>query len=309
MNTKILTFLILAFVTSSCASAQPEITGAPWRVTLKVVNANGLPVADAKASIGYTKNPLPGQIVRDSRDLSREITGLTDENGIFKASHTDVSWNLGIDIHKSGYYPTHVNYNLFLPGQFNSPKVKKNRNPAITVVLKKILHPIPMYAKGVLGGPRPPVFNKPVGYDMMAGDWVAPYGKGTNTDIIFTTQKTGNDYKFIVSFPNRDDGIQEYIAPEADKGSALRSPYEAPATGYGHRFVRDANNYNENRCYFFRIRTGSGENGPLYGKIYGDFMEFSYYLNPTPNSRNIEFNPKDDLIKHFKLVAERVSAP
>ena len=34
----------------------------------------------------------------------------------------------------------------------------------------------------------------------------------------------------------------------------------------------------------------------LYGKIYGDFMKFTYYLNPTPNSRNMEFDPKNNLL-------------
>jgi hypothetical protein len=45
-----------------------------------------------------------------------------------------------------------------------------------------------------------------------------------------------------------------------------------------------------------------------YGKIYGDFMQFSYYLNPTPNDRNIEFDPKQNLLGGLKSF-ERVSAP
>lgn len=37
----------------------------------------------------------------------------------------------------------------------------------------------------------------------------------------------------------------------------------------------------------------------LYGKVYGDFrvnelrgVSFTYYLNPTPNDRNLEFDRK-----------------
>ncbi len=45
-----------------------------------------------------------------------------------------------------------------------------------------------------------------------------------------------------------------------------------------------------------------------YGKIYGDFMQFSYYLNPTPNDRNVEFDPKQNLLKNLKS-DEGVSAP
>jgi hypothetical protein len=45
-----------------------------------------------------------------------------------------------------------------------------------------------------------------------------------------------------------------------------------------------------------------------YGKIYGDFMNFSYYLNPTPNDRNVEFDPKRNLFTKLKT-EEQVMAP
>jgi hypothetical protein len=55
-----------------------------------------------------------------------------------------------------------------------------------------------------------------------------------------------------------------------------------------------------NRDYFFHVRTVKDVNGDiksaLYGKIYGDFMHFRYFLNPTPNDRNIEFDPKQNLL-------------
>ena len=44
-----------------------------------------------------------------------------------------------------------------------------------------------------------------------------------------------------------------------------------------------------------------------YGKIYGDFMKFKYYLNPAPNSHDLEFDPKQNLLKglnEFEAVAE-----
>jgi hypothetical protein len=60
-------------------------------------------------------------------------------------------------------------------------------------------------------------------------------------------------------------------------------------------------NWDINRNYYFRVRTVPDQNGnvksALYGKIYGDFMQFSYYLNPTPSDRNIEFDPKRNLMK------------
>ena len=63
--------------------------------------------------------------------------------------------------------------------------------------------------------------------------------------------------------------------------------------------------------YCFRIRSRYDEAGTLveayYGKIYGDFrfkgtdkggftgMNFLYYLNPTPNDRNLEWDMKNNL--------------
>ena len=70
-----------------------------------------------------------------------------------------------------------------------------------------------MYAKSVNLGL--PVFEKAVGFDLMVGDWVAPYGKGINTDIFFTghfdkhTEGESN-YTLTVSFPNSGDGLQEF---------------------------------------------------------------------------------------------------
>jgi len=37
----------------------------------------------------------------------------------------------------------------------------------------------------------------------------------------------------------------------------------------------------------------------LYGKIYGDFFDMVYYLNPD-GTRNIEYDPKRNLFKPAK---------
>jgi hypothetical protein len=327
---KTIACLILSFIISGCALAQPEITGAQWNVTLKVVDENGQPVVGATASVGYIGKPLPGQVIEDARDLSKEISGLTDQNGLFTASHSDTSLSLGFDVQKAGYYPTHIAYTLFMPGQFGSDAVSKNRNPTITIVLKKIGNPIPMFAKWLITEPpafkkagRPPVsFNKSIGYDLIVGDWVAPYGKGQTTDIIFTEEFSKQSltdfyYKLTISFPNTSDGIQEYKVPDAEEGSGLRSPYEAPVDGYRSQLTKENYHhpgqagkpyeFDENKIYFFRV-TRSGESGPHYGKIYGDFMRFTYYLNPMPDNRNVEFDPKHNLMKlgHREL---NVTAP
>ena len=83
---------------------------------------------------------------------------------------------------------------------------------------------------------------------------------------------------------------------------------ESPDAGYSARLSRwyerrGENNSDKNRHYCFRIRTRRDAEGRivsgLYGKVYGDFrindlsgIAFTYYLNPTPNDRNLEFDRK-----------------
>jgi hypothetical protein len=215
---------------------------------------------------------------------------------------------LAFQVGKAGYYSTTKGYEFSTFGD-NDPQ---KWNPSETLMLKKVGKPIAMYAKSVNLGM--PVFDKPAGFDLMIGDWVAPYGKGVNTDIIFTAhldQRTESDadYKLTVSFPKAGDGIQEFTVPDTEKGSGLRSPHEAPTDSYQSQWVQTRNrkpgqaetgNFDSGRNYFFRVRTKIDDQGNIvsahYGKIYGDFMQFRYYLNPTLNSRNVEFDPKQNLL-------------
>ena len=79
----------------------------------------------------------------------------------------------------------------------------------------------------------------------------------------------------------------------------------------------------EDRNYFVRVRTVLDQQGKivsaLYGKIDGDIrfspirsktcsLMFTYYLNPTPNDRNMEFDPKRNLLTGLKD-AEKVDVP
>ena len=139
---------------------------------------------------------------------------------------------------------------------------------------------------------------------------MAPHGKGVRSDIIFHAESDNPDdafnynYNLTVTFPNEKDGIQTFTSPEG-YGSQLKSAQQAPAAGYDPKWVQTRRrttdkiiewNYDTNRKYYFRVRTVLDKDGnivsALYGKIYGDFLQFTYYLNPTSNDRNIEFDPE-----------------
>jgi len=283
-----------------------------WKATVKAVDEQGYTLSAVNVRVGFYTNSQPGAVV-----------GITETNGLFIATHADEPGEIGFPIsfigEKEGYYSTQQKRDLgvgYDPAKWTFIE---------TLILKKVGKPAAMYAKRVEKGP--PVFNEPVGYDLMIGDWVSPNGKGISTDIIFTGKldkkdRTDFDYKLTVSFPKADDGIQEFTVPEAEKGSGLRSPHEAPTNGYQTKVVKTMSHHpgqgakddmnDPNRNYFFRVRTVKDHEGNIvsahYGKIYGDFMQFSYYLNPMPSDRNIEFDPKQNLFGGLDPL-EQVTAP
>ena len=303
-----LAFILLLVGSSYLASAQVEDPNAPlWKITLHIINEDRSPISNATAFVDYY---FP--VTRPKMKTGDKWISLTDSNGLFTAT-VHAGQKIGYGAEKSGYYST-ANLEYSFVNQVD------NRwqpwNPTVDVVLKQIIKPIPMYAKRI--NKQPPANGKPVGYDLMVGDWVAPYGKGENADIIFTKNYNKKsledyDYKLTVGFPKAGDGIQEFpVSYKNMEGSGLRSPHEAPTNGYqpqivrlnishpGQKLIFD---YDEDRVYLFRVRTTIDGRGNIlsarYGKIYGDFMHFSYYLNPTPNDHNVEFDPKQKFLKNL----------
>ena len=238
------------------------------------------------------------------------ISGVTNHDGEFCATAPTVGCiTYGAD--KSGYYGT-----VGKPYEYRGDPTNgrwQPWNPTLTVVLKKIINPVPMYAKRVNLGM--PVFDKTVGFDLMEGDWVVPHGRGKVSDFVFLAelQKRSDEdynYRLTLTFSNPADGIQSFDAVSR-YGSELRSPHQAPDKGYGGKWVQvqirkpgsaGENTRDENRNYVYRVRSNTDKNGNItgavYGKIYGDFMNFVYYLNPD-GTRNVEFDPKRNLFKNL----------
>lgn len=162
-------------------------------------------------------------------------------------------------------------------------------------------------------------------YDLVKGDWLPPFGNGIHADISTVCWKefTGREtFQVPGGFQAR-----EYFRNHADivftgEGNGVlqvqRHPLAgikirtAPERGYEpqvHRWIDStelAESADRSRNYAFRIRTSKDRDGnvksALYGKIYGDIrvnylrgIAFLYYLNPTPNDRNLEFDRKTNL--------------
>ncbi len=297
------------------------------KLTIKVVDESGQPVAEAKAGIGFVKSKSKAW----SGLIGMAQNGKTDEQGLFTAEGETEQF---ISLHtvKEGYYDTFQKF-VFNGGVSGILGFRKWQpwNPTVELVLKKKIKPIGLYAAKI-GGNRIteiPAVNKFVGFDLMARDWVVPYGNGIHKDFLFKLQI--DQYKSFfefdatleIAFSNSGDGLMPVKA--TNTGSALTMPHHAPTDGYSvtkliQRFSRtkaQANNpFDYDIHYFFRVRTELDDKGnvksALYGKIHGPItfgigkkkyekidnsLKFTYYLNPTPNDTNLEFDPEKNLFK------------
>jgi hypothetical protein len=325
MKIKHLITLNLLLLSTVAGCAAPRL-----QITFKVMDENGASLANAPIHTVLFDHQAPG--AGFGTPIYKEGRSLTDTQGVAvvrnSSSDNEVSYEVS-DLH--GYYQGGGVYSFT-----NSSLVRwEPWNPTVELVLRPIVKPVPMYARIVeIYIPKP---VEKYGYDLIVGDWVAPQGKGQTADFVFavTGHATGvkdNDSKLSISFTNPLDGIQPFVPI---KGSAFRSPREAPLDGYQDKLdlrkVRKPGQLSPDWIddtkgetnYFFRVRTVLDENGKiksaLYGKIYGGikfggavencYLEMKpYYLNPEPNSRNMEFDPKRNLFRNLDQF-HQVDAP
>jgi len=277
---------------------------------------------------------LPHRLT-DNDLFQKQINAITDTNGeatIAVSSVYDRHVGYGVDPIQ-GFYHTDG-------GTFKFEKIRNGKwqpwNPTVEFVLKPIGVREPMYAKKTWNVFLPEN-NKPIGFDLEIGDWVAPDGKGITTDFIFTLERkftsVTQDFSatLTLTFPNDGDGIQSVMSDSS--GSALRIPRFAPTNNYESKLIlqmyredgkpRVGVLANPDQNYFFRVRTKKDDRGnivsALYGKIQGGIgwdifhsstgqLIFSYYLNSKLNSQKTEFDPKQNLFKNLPPL-ERVSVP
>jgi hypothetical protein len=308
--------IVVAATTGFLACVSMQAAEYPQaQVTLRVVDEDAKPVPVAEVGIGFK---VGSTTHFGSEELP--IRGLSNPVGEFAGS-AKADRYLGYTVRKPGYYPTTGTYN------FKEAAGGKWQpwNPVVNVELKKILHPIPLYARQariVM-----PVIGEPVGYDLVAGDFVGPYGRGRTPDFVFFLKKDWKSLKefdvgLTLTFSNPGDGIQIVSAPPI-YGSELKLPRTAPDSVYEAQFRTSKRRApgsaiqteaKEDRSFLFRVRTMVDEKGDVksaqYGKVQGDLrmdptnsktaiVRFTYYLNPTPNDRNLEFDPRRNLFENL----------
>ena len=274
-----------------------------------------------------------GIAAKDNRDdASTDAKGICRLSGFTEAGEASCVARGNAGYYNSGWYSLHYQERSLLKFGRWLPD-----NVVVTVRLDRIENPIPLCV-GMLrqlpehGGRDAFDDATVVLYDLLKNDWLPPWGLGVVGDVSFSCRKmilgkepyrypsgihTNEFYRcdVKVSFMGVDNGMIEAIPPD-QAGIRLRI---APEGGYiservcwAGRMSRTErkDNFDKNRCYYFRIRAEHDENGQIirarYGKIYGDFklvgkeggikgVSFLYYLNPKSNDRNLEWDMTNNL--------------
>lgn len=334
MKTMRIVALLLCLAALLFAQSYPPKERYTAQITFLVITDEGVPVPNIEVSASTFLFWKQGEGF--GQDVYETTKARTNEKGVTTVTLASERGDCRYGIFAiPGYYATR---NLWY--QFRELENDKWQpwNPTVEVVLKPILKPVPMYARKVGEITAPceiPVSDKPVGFDLQVGDWIAPHGQGRVSDLLFnvtervtfvTTEKPF-DLSLAITFSNEGDGIQSVRAP-IDQGSELRLPRYAPESDYETCLLKRVariegkaidTDISEDQNYFFRVRTVLDEKGRIksavYGKIVGDVqfwgnrrVRFTYYLNPAALDRNMEFDPRNNLFANLPSL-QQVNAP
>jgi hypothetical protein len=305
---KIMTAFLLMAV--SLLNACGEVTS-----KVEVVDEAGKPIEGTEVKFSYV----------NFKDQEDKILTTNGEGIVVGKGTAELRINLSIS--KVGYYDTHYR-------KSEGTALRKDQDHDLEITLRKKGSPTSLYAKKVRS--KIPEIGVSCGFDFEIGDWVAPYGGGKQGDLMFIaseiTSKSGEaGGKLKISFPKEKEGIYK-ISPKNGflRESDMKLPPRSGEGGYEpflERVELSYHNQNSDReCgYFFRIREKTArdrESDFNYAKLNRDFkfhmgggkfirkewranspneyalVEFTYYFNPTPNDRNLEFDPERNLFKN-----------
>lgn len=313
----LISLFFVVFVTQIGCSLALDLPVA--KVTVKVVDELFNPIENAEVTVGFQEADGRQQGIKDTAER-----GLTGNDGVFSASRRTLG-HIAYSAKKQGYYKSYEEYHF-------SHRENGRWQPwdkEFKVVLRKIENPRPMYAREFRA--EIPVTDKKVGFDLIEYDWVAPYGRGIHSDLLFKLTKDVKsrdefDSTLTVSFSKKFDGIQ-LLKDDRKSGSEFKLPRFAPEDGYRGDavFTRRSQigksaeaSYSKDNNYIFRTRSEE-RNGKLlramYGKIQGDIsfeptssatamIVFSYYFNPD-YTRNLEFDVDHNLFTNLNSL-ERI---
>ena len=298
------------------AVTRAQEKGALGAVTFSIVDDRGQPVSGATVKASFWNHGQKGH----------DFEKTTDENGLVALQDTCVG-DLNFSVMKEGHYKTRLRY-WFFKAYFDCAKDGKWMpwNPVIEIVLKRKVNPVAMYCKTATV--LLPDKDKSFGFDCIMSDLVEPYGNGKKADFSIS-------YSLVYdkeNIWNATNHLHITFAPgcgavlmKSDAYSQMNTIYSAPESGYINHVGfylksldqahREERTLASDEYIVFKSRTVFDEQGretnSHFGKIiskgfwYGEKSKdgtggkliFSFYLNPTPNDRNLEFDGQNNLFK------------
>ncbi len=292
-----------------CCLVLPGVSCASTLVNVKlnVVDENRQPVADADVVMSF--------LLSQGRNMSK---GKTDASGFLEATNEGV-FGVSMSVLKQGFYRTG-----FRTG-YGDQK--------LTLLLREKKNPIALYAKKVTL--ELPERGQDYGFDFFKGDFVMSGHKGSQADVRIRFDRDlvdSNNFTQTanLSFVIPSDGLIEMTTQKNWEVSEFETPYLAVSEGYQNnieltykRSPGSTSRGNVNTPFFVRLRSQIDSEGNIetahYCKIFPGIelmgaladhplLRMTYYCNPTPNDRNLEFDPKQNLLKNLKP-GEQVRQP
>lgn len=289
----------------------------PVEVEIQVVDEVGVPIPSIEVKISYMTLLDSEKAVRESK--------LSDEEGRVRFRGNGYK-RVSVYVEQSGYYG-YRDY-LRIEDLPESPEIrvvlKKVRNPIVMLATKRFRHVVPAGTRVGFDFFRNDLVE-PHGKGEHADVFFSISGE-------FEDRKN-HDSLLSIEFANEGDGLVSF-GMDYSQGSILESGHVAPPEGYqrekrtrkmakeitgldperpGYVKYESLDEVDEGIGHYIRIRTVLDENGEIvsayYGKVYGDFDFFgahpdgsfvradAYYINPTPNDRNVEAVPGESLLE------------
>lgn len=305
--------LVSSIFFSACNPFNPKFP-------VEVTDDTGTPIPHAIVRVGWSTNNPWGPDNRSGD--SHSLTLKTDSRGFASVPfHTPAT---AINVSHAGHYKAYV--------AIDSSNISRQSGAAtpFRIMLKRIIAPRPLIAKKawiVL-----PSLSGEAAYDFVAGDLVAPHGKGSSPDVWFAWSPPANrSYVeerrcWDMAFRNTRSGITARLFHNDDGvvRSALETDQSAPEEGYfpSLRAAEAAVGFgdqvggSQGVIYYFRVTRGETT---LYGTLFrGEptirfytnkpqpVIQFTYAINPTMD-RSVEPDPESTTFPKVNGYEEAVS--
>ena len=283
--------------------------GAQTKIELHIADDDGTPVPDAK---------IKAYLGMNFRPLGTWIDGTTDTNGVFVLEGKTCGDEIEVHVSKNGYYDSRLNLSYATMGAEHEvfegkwqPYGSRRR-----IILRNIRNPIDMPHEDFLKFNYTKSINKWIGYDIKENDYVAPYGKGKESDFEVYIDWNGEwlpRYSGMVVKIRFTEPFSGYCPCDINAESDFKGPYDALVasdfltsaefsdsvqTGGEHKGI----SFNRLKCWVVRSRCKVSPGGMLSSANYSMISDIAFtcknggyggfcvtgVFNPTPNDTNLE---------------------